>query len=73
MNLSGATGIISGASSGIGWATSKLLSEAGAKLVVTARRADVLNQLVGELSGDRMIRCDSVKVTTFYHEGPRRT
>ena len=52
MNLSGAVGIISGASSGIGWATSKLLSEAGAKLVVTARRADALEQLVGELKND---------------------
>ncbi len=52
MELSGAVGIISGASSGIGWATSKLLSDAGAKLVVTARRADALERLVGELQGD---------------------
>ena len=52
MDLSGAVGIITGASSGIGWATSKLLSEAGAKLVVTARRADELGRLVEECPGD---------------------
>jgi len=52
MDLSGAVGIISGASSGIGLATSKLLSDAGAKLVVTARRADILNQLVGDLRNE---------------------
>jgi NADP-dependent 3-hydroxy acid dehydrogenase YdfG len=52
MDLSGAVGIITGASSGIGWATSKLLSEAGAKLVVTARRAEELGRLVEECPGD---------------------
>ncbi len=52
MELSGAVGIVTGASSGIGWATSKLLSEAGAKLVVTARRAEVLERLVDEVTGD---------------------
>ncbi len=52
MDLSGAVGIITGASSGIGWATSKLLSEAGAKLVVTARRAEELSRLTEECSGD---------------------
>jgi len=52
MELSGAVGIITGASSGIGWATSKVLSEAGARLVVTARREEVLDRLVGELAGE---------------------
>jgi len=56
MDLSGAVGIITGASSGIGWATARLLSEAGAKLVVTARRAQQLERLVAELT------CDAVAV-----------
>lgn len=38
--------IISGASSGIGLATAKLFASEGAKLVVTARRKDKLNELV---------------------------
>ena len=52
MDLSGAVGIITGASSGIGLATSKVLSEAGAKLVVTARRAEALDNLASQLNGD---------------------
>jgi NADP-dependent 3-hydroxy acid dehydrogenase YdfG len=56
MDLSGKVGIITGASSGIGWATSLLLSEAGAKIVVTARRAERLDQLVAEMT------CDAVPV-----------
>ncbi len=52
MDLAGAVGIITGASSGIGWATARLLSASGAKLVVTARRADRLEQLAGELETD---------------------
>ena len=52
MDLSDTVGIITGASSGIGWATARLLSEAGAKLVVTSRRAGQLEQLVDELVSD---------------------
>ena len=52
MDLSNAVGIITGASSGIGWETSKLLSEAGARLVVSARSGDKLDQLVGALPSE---------------------
>jgi NADP-dependent 3-hydroxy acid dehydrogenase YdfG len=52
MELDSAVGIITGASSGIGWATAKLLSKAGARLVVTARRGEVLDRLVGEIEGE---------------------
>lgn len=52
MELSGAVGIITGASSGIGWATSKLLSQSGAKVVITARRSEQLAQLADECPGD---------------------
>lgn len=41
--------IITGASSGIGEATAKLLASKGAKLVLGARRADKLKQIVNEI------------------------
>jgi len=41
--------IITGASSGIGEATAKLLASKGAKVVLGARRDDKLKQLVDEI------------------------
>jgi NAD(P)-dependent dehydrogenase (short-subunit alcohol dehydrogenase family) len=48
-DLSGKTALITGASSGFGWHFAKLLAEAGAHVVVGARRADRLEQLCGEI------------------------
>jgi NADP-dependent 3-hydroxy acid dehydrogenase YdfG len=45
--------IITGASSGIGEATAKLLARKGAKLVLGARREDELKQIVEEIERDR--------------------
>src|SRR5437764_5776961 len=44
--------VITGASSGIGAATAKLLASKGAKLVLGARRADKLKQIVNEIEKD---------------------
>ena len=41
--------IITGASSGIGEATAKLLASKGAKVALGARRADKLKQIVSEM------------------------
>ncbi|MQA41062.1 SDR family oxidoreductase [Rugamonas aquatica] len=47
--LSNRVAVITGASSGIGRATAKLLAERGAKVAVLARRGDMLEQLVAEI------------------------
>jgi len=52
MDLSGKVGIITGASSGIGWETAKMLSEAGARLIVSARSTEKLDRLVEQLPGE---------------------
>ena len=41
--------IVTGASSGIGKATAKLLGESGAKVVLAARNEDKLQQVVAEI------------------------
>jgi NAD(P)-dependent dehydrogenase (short-subunit alcohol dehydrogenase family) len=51
LDLSDKTVIVTGASSGIGEATARLLHEAGAKPVLAARRADRLQQLSEQLGG----------------------
>ncbi len=48
-SLQGKTAIITGASSGIGQAAARLFAQAGAKLVLTARRAPELQALVAEI------------------------
>ncbi|MBF8163073.1 SDR family oxidoreductase [Ectopseudomonas hydrolytica] len=48
-NISGKVVVITGASSGLGEATARHLSQLGAKVVLAARRKERLEQLVGEL------------------------
>ncbi len=50
MNLDHKVALVTGASSGIGRATARLFAKAGAKVVVGARRAVLLDRLVTEIS-----------------------
>jgi len=49
--LSGKTAIITGSSSGIGYATAFTLAQAGAAVVINARRKDRLDKLASEIVG----------------------
>lgn len=60
--------IITGASSGIGWATAKLFAREGAEIVVAARRQSKLVDLVSEISaegGRAVAMAGDVKDETF--------
>ena len=50
--LAGKVAIVTGASSGIGYATAKLFAREGAKIVVTARRQDKLDALVTDIEAE---------------------
>jgi ribitol 2-dehydrogenase len=61
--LSGKTILITGASSGIGKATAKLLAASGAKLALVARSEDRLQAVVKEVGGDTLgLACDVTSV-----------
>ena len=55
--------VITGASSGLGEATARMLAKNGAKIVLGARRLDRLHSLAGELSisSDAVVQTDVTK------------
>jgi uncharacterized protein len=57
VNLGGRTALLTGASGGLGHAIARALAGRGARLVLTARRAEVLEPLAAE-TGGRALPCD---------------
>ena len=57
MNLGGRSVLLTGATGGIGQAIARALAARGARLVLTGRRADVLEPLAAEVGG-RAVACD---------------
>ncbi len=57
MEISGSTVLLTGATGGLGQAIARALSGKGAQLILTGRRADVLEPLASEL-GARALSCD---------------
>jgi short-subunit dehydrogenase len=58
MNIEDAVIIVTGASSGIGEATSRAAAHAGARVVLLARRQDRIEKIAAELDNALAIRCD---------------
>lgn len=58
MDIKDAVIVITGASSGIGAATARAASRAGARVVLAARRQDRVADLAGELDRAIAVRCD---------------
>jgi len=56
--LDGQTALVTGASSGLGARFTRVLAAAGAEVIVTARRADRLQELADEVPGVRAEPCD---------------
>ena len=57
MNLAGRTALVTGATGGLGQAIARALVRRGASVVLTGRRADVLEPLAEE-TGGRALECD---------------
>jgi short-subunit dehydrogenase len=57
VNLGGRTALVTGASGGLGQAIARALVRRGARVVLTARRVEVLESLAAE-SGGRAVACD---------------
>ncbi|MDY0167277.1 MAG: SDR family oxidoreductase [Thermoguttaceae bacterium] len=65
MELLNSVGIITGATSGIGWATAERLSAAGAKLVLTGRRQERLDELLGKLGTEAVAMAGDIADLAF--------
>ncbi len=61
MDIKGKTAIITGASSGIGLATARLLAKEGARVALVSRSLEKLDALSKELPGSIAMKCDMSK------------
>ena len=62
MDVKGKVAIVTGASSGIGLATAKLLSKKGAKVALVARSTEKLQRLAKEMPDSIAVHADISKV-----------
>ena len=67
MEINRAVVLVTGASSGIGEATARAASRAGARLVLLARREDRIRKLAADLGDALAVRCDVTDQTQVTH------
>lgn len=58
MEIKGATALLTGASGGLGGVIAKALDDRGARLLLSGRRRDALDELAGSLRDAQVIECD---------------
>ena len=72
-NLKDKIVFITGASSGIGKACAEVFAEAGANLILTARRIDKLSELAAKLINDNHIKVKTIKLDVRNYEEVKDT
>ncbi|MFF3772055.1 SDR family NAD(P)-dependent oxidoreductase [Streptomyces sp. NPDC002232] len=78
LDLSGASVVVTGGSSGLGWETTRALAAAGARVVVPARRPDVARSALADVKGCEVVPMDltdlaSVRAAAAWISGSRTT